>query len=301
VKISVITTSLNACGTIRDCLESVEGQTFPFVEHIVVDAASTDGTLEILNEYKKDSKQSAVSSRQYEESEFRMISEPDRGIYEGMNKGLRLATGDVVGILNADDMYPGPDVLEKVARVFEDENVDSCYGDLVYVKDKFSAGSRQLAEEFRGQEELPEFRGHVTSTCPRNSEDSKVVRYWKSGEFDPRKFYRGWMVPHPTFFVRRSVYEKYGYFNLDMGTAADYELMLRFLVKNRISTVYLPEIIVQMRTGGASNVTFRSRLDANRMDRKAWEVNGLKPYPWTLLMKPLRKVGQWVSRPRYPS
>jgi glycosyltransferase len=105
------------------------------------------------------------------------------------------------------------------------------------------------------------------------------------------------MPPHPTFFVRRSVYERYGYFNLEMGTAADYELMLRFLVKRRITAAYLPEILIAMRSGGASNVTLAARLRANRMDRKAWEVNGLKPYPWTLMMKPLRKVGQWVSRP----
>ena len=130
-----------------------------------------------------------------------------------------------------------------------------------------------------------------------SSRDYKIVRYWRSGEFDARKFYWGWMPPHPTFFVRRSVYERYGYFNLEMGTEADYELMLRFLVKHGVSSEYLPEIIVKMRSGGASNVTLGSRLRANRMDRKAWEVNGLAPYPWTLLMKPLRKVGQWVSRP----
>ena len=126
----------------------------------------------------------------------------------------------------------------------------------------------------------------------------KVVRYWRSGEFDSQKFYWGWMPPHPTFFVRRSVYERYGLFNLAMGTAADYEMMLRLLVKHRISCAYLPEILVQMRTGGASNVSWKSRIEANRMDRKAWEVNGLKPYPWTMMMKPLRKVGQWVARPR---
>jgi glycosyltransferase len=294
LKISIITTTFNGAATIRDCLESIIEQTHPNVEHIVVDAASTDGTLDILEEYKKDSRQSAVEvsaslrlsgSRQYKEGEFRMISEPDNGIYDGMNKGLRLATGDVVGILNADDFYFGPDVLGKVAGVFEDLGVDSCYGDLVYVAEgKKSCQSSAVSYQSKSQ--------------GTTSQDFRVVRYWKSGPFDYRKFWWGWMPPHPTFFVRRSVYERYGYFNLEMGTAADYELMLRFLVKHRITAAYLSEILIQMRSGGASNVTLAARLRANRMDRKAWEVNGLKPYPWTLMMKPLRKVGQWVSRPR---
>lgn len=214
-----------------------------------------------------------------------MVSEPDRGIYDGMNKGLRLATGDVVGILNADDFYSSAETLAKVAKVFAEPGVDSCYGDLVYVAD-----------------EKESLQSSVISTQSRVSgpfaRDYKVVRYWRSGEFDYREFYWGWMVPHPTFFVRRSVYERYGYFNLEMGTAADYELMLRFLVRHRISAAYLPEILIQMRSGGASNVTLKARMKANRMDRKAWEVNELKPYPWTLMMKPLRKVGQWFSRPR---
>ncbi|MHB8789336.1 MAG: glycosyltransferase family 2 protein [Desulfobulbaceae bacterium] len=267
MKISVVTTCFNAAGTILDCLESVKGQTHPDVEHVVVDAASTDGTLALLEEYK--------------ESLARVISEPDRGIYDGMNKGLRLATGDVVGILNADDSYFCPDVLAEVARVFEDKAVDSCYGDLVYV----AVGNEGIRFKVKGSRE-------------KKNKKIRVVRYWRSGEFDPRKFYWGWMPPHPTFFVRRSVYEKYGGFNLDLGTAADYELMLRFLVKYRISSTYLPEILIAMRAGGASNATLARRIRANAMDRKAWEVNGLKPLPWTLLLKPLRKLGQWIARPR---
>jgi len=270
LKISVITTTFNAAGTIRDCLESVRGQTCRDVEHIVVDAASTDGTLEILKEYGGNL--------------AKVISEPDKGIYDGMNKGLRLATGDVVGILNADDFYFGPDVLGKVSGVFEDPRVDSCYGDLVYVEGQNSCQSSVCS--------------HQSGSQGTSSQNFRIVRYWKAGEFDYRKFLWGWMPPHPTFFVRRSVYERYGYFNLEMGTAADYELMLRFLVRHRITAAYLPEILIQMRSGGASNVTFKARMKANRMDRKAWEVNGLRPYPWTLMMKPLRKVGQWVSRPR---
>jgi glycosyltransferase len=124
----------------------------------------------------------------------------------------------------------------------------------------------------------------------------KVVRVWRSGGFAPGKFYWGWMPPHPTFFVRRSVYQRLGGFNLDLGSAADYELMLRFLVRHRLKTAYIPEVLVKMRTGGISNRSLLNRLKANRMDRRAWEVNGLRPYPWTLPLKPLRKIGQWLVK-----
>lgn len=283
VKISIITTAFNAAGTIRSCLESVQGQTHADFEHIVVDAASTDGTLAVLDECGGGA--------------ARVVSEPDRGIYDGMNKGLRLATGEVVGILNADDFYFGPDVLAKVAGVFEDQQVESCYGDLVYVAGD-EDGSRFTVQGLGEETKTDKFKSVGWAERSETHHPFKVVRYWRSGGFDYRKFWWGWMVPHPTFFVRREVYEQYGCFNLEMGTAADYELMLRFLVKHRISCAYLPEILIAMRAGGASNVTLNARLRANRMDRKAWAVNGLKPYPWTFLMKPLRKVGQWVARPK---
>jgi glycosyltransferase len=184
-----------------------------------------------------------------------------------MNKGIGLATGEVVGILNADDFYASPLVLEKVGRIFEDPSVMSCYGDLEYVRE-----------------------------CSGAPTGFTVVRYWKSGPFSPDSFYWGWMPPHPTFFVRRSVYERCGVFNTEIGSATDYELMLRLLLKERITTAYIPETLVRMRVGGASNESLQARLKANRMDRRAWEVNGLKPYPWTTVMKPLRKVLQWVKK-----
>lgn len=166
----------------------------------------------------------------------------------------------MIGILNSDDYYASHDVLTMVSNTFENDSIDACYGDLVYIDSK---------------------------------DTRKITRNWKSGSFHPRKFYWGWMPPHPTFFVRRSIYEKYGVFNLFLGSAADYELMLRFLGKHRISTVYIPKVLVKMRSGGTSNVSLKNRLKANRMDRKAWEVNGLKPYPWTIYMKPLRKIPQY--------
>lgn len=249
MKLTVVTVAYNVARTIRDCLESVRNQTAA-VEHIIIDGGSTDGTLEIIEEYRP--------------FLVKIVSEPDRGIYDGMNKGIRLATGDVVGLLNADDVYAGPEVLSRVQKVFEEQKCDSCYGDLVYV----SSGNL-----------------------------NKVIRYWKAGNFESRRFYWGWMPPHPTFFVRREIYQKYGLFRLDLGSAADYELMLRFLVKQGISASYVPEVLVKMRTGGASNASLKKRLAANKNDRLAWEVNGLKPYPWTLYCKPLRKIGQYFLKP----
>jgi glycosyltransferase len=243
-KVSIITATFNSGSTIRDCLDSVKDQGNA-VEHIIIDGGSTDGTLDIVKTYPHVS---------------RVISEPDQGIYDAMNKGIALASGDVIGILNSDDVYADHDVLTKVARIFSKESVDSCYGDLLYVD-------------------------------PANI--TKITRIWKSGPFHKENFYWGWMPPHPTFFVRRQVYEKYGKFNLDLGSAADYELMLRFLVKHKISMAYIPEVLVKMRAGGVSNMSLKNRIRANRMDLKAWEVNGLKPYPWTNFLKPLRKIKQY--------
>lgn len=244
--ISIITATYNAAETIRDCLDCLKEQTTA-VEHILIDGVSDDTTLSIVNEYTT--------------CLTHIISEPDQGIYDAMNKGLEIASGDIVGILNADDFYPANDTLAKVTQVFDDPKVDACYGDLLYVD------------------------------CANSD---KIVRNWRSGSFSPGKFYWGWMPPHPTFFVRRSVYRKHGLFNTDLGSAADYEIMLRFLVKYGIQAAYIPEVLVKMRTGGVSNASVKNRLAANIMDRKAWEVNGLKPYPWTLWMKPVRKIGQWL-------
>lgn len=249
MKISIITATFNAAETIGDCLNSITSQTFP-CEHIVVDGASTDETLEVVRRFSP---------------QTRILSESDNGIYDAMNKGIQFATGDIVGILNSDDFYASPHVLEKVAAVFNNKNTDSCYADLVYVDSK---------------------------------DKNRVVRYWKAGSFDYQKFYWGWMPPHPTFFVRKSVYKKHGMFNLNIGSAADYELMLRFLLRHRVPTVYIPEVFVHMRTGGISNKSLAARLAANKMDRKAWTVNSITPYPWTFLWKPLRKIPQWFSATR---
>ena len=241
---------MNNGETLAQCLASVRMQSV-VAEHIIVDGGSTDSTPEVIESCRS--------------SLGKIIMEPDQGIYDAMNKGIRHATGEIVGILNADDFYPAADVLEKVVAVFSNPAIEACYGDLRYVH-------------------------------PRDT--GKIQRYWRSGEFHPDKFYWGWMPPHPTFFVRRAVYEKYGLFRPELGTAADYELMLRLLLKHRIQTVYIPETLVHMRSGGASNRSIYSRLKASRMDREAWKVNDMQPYPWTLLAKPLRKLGQWFIRAR---
>jgi len=251
IKISIITVVRNGASFIRDCIESVRSQRHK-AEHIIIDGASTDGTLDIIDEYRSNISQ--------------VISEPDNGIYDAMNKGIQLATGDVVGFLNADDFYPNPEVLSRVATGFGNNRVESCYGDLVYV--------------------------HPTHT-------KQIKRFWRSGPYKPRRFYFGWMPPHPSFFVLRSIYETHGSFNLTLGTAADYELMLRFLLKNNISTIYIPDVLVNMRAGGLSNASVKNRMQANQMDRQAWVVNGLRPYPWTIMLKPLRKIPQYFIRERF--
>jgi len=243
--ISIITVTYNSSATLRDCLESVKAQ-HGEVEHILIDGQSTDDTAQIVRGYPHVAK---------------FVSEPDAGIYDAMNKGIAASSGDIIGILNSDDMYLHPGVLEKVRKVFHDPGIDSCYGDLLYV----DAADTNIA-----------------------------TRYWKSKPFRKNLFHWGWMPPHPTFFVRRSVYEKYGSFNLNLGSAADYELMLRFLVKHDITTAYIPAILTKMRVGGVSNTSLKNRLTANQMDRKAWETNGLKPYRLSTYLKPLRKIMQFV-------
>lgn len=245
-RISIITATFNAQSTLQDCIDSVARQTID-VEHVLIDGVSTDGTMDI--------------ARANDAHLARTVSEKDRGLYDAMNKGIQTVTGDVVGILNADDFYASDDVLAAVQSCFEDSSIDACYGDLNYVAE---------------------------------NDITKTTRVWRAGEYTPRSFYWGWMPPHPSFFVRRRVYQQYGDFRMELGTAADYELMLRFLLKHCINARYLPKTLVHMRAGGVSNASFSNRLAANRMDRQAWRVNDLSPLPWTLFAKPLRKVAQFL-------
>jgi glycosyltransferase involved in cell wall biosynthesis len=247
LKVSIITVVYNGAATIRHCIDSVLSQTYPSIEYIIVDGNSTDGTQEIIKSYG-----SRIQI---------FLSEPDKGIYDAMNKGIKLATGDIIGILNADDFYAGTTVISEIAEAFIATKADGCYGDLNYVD---------------GQDE------------------TVIKRNWVSGSYKPNSFLMGWMPPHPTFFVRRKCYADYGDFRLDMGSAADYEIMLRFIFKNGIKLTYIPKVLVKMRTGGVSNSTVKNRLMANSNDRKAWQVNDIKPWFFTLWLKPVRKITQFI-------
>jgi glycosyltransferase involved in cell wall biosynthesis len=199
--------------------------------------------------------------RDYGDLIRQFVSEPDGGVFDAMNKGIARASGEVVGILNSDDFYTHPQVLSKVAQAFREHAVDSVYGDLQYVDPQ---------------------------------QTHKVIRHWRAGHYRHGNFLYGWMPPHPTFFVRREVYERYGHFDTSFRTAADYELMLRFLYKHRLRVAYIPEVLVRMRAGGISNAGLRSRWHANREDSRAWRKNGLRPKLYTTLLKPIRKLGQFL-------
>ncbi len=246
LKVSIITPSYNSAGTIQNTLESVRNQTYKNIEHIIVDGVSSDKTLEIVEQFPHI---------------FKIISEPDNGIYDAMNKGIQLATGDWIGILNADDFYTYNSVISEVVQLIENrKEIEGVYADLEFVASENTV---------------------------------RVIRRWKSGYYKEGDFFYGWMPPHPTFFVKRELYEKYGLFNLRLGTAADYELMLRFIHKNNCKMAYLPKTIIKMRIGGASSESIMARLKANRKDKMAWEVNSLKPRFYTLILKPLRKLLQY--------
>lgn len=247
MKVSIITVTYNSVDTLLDTIESVRNQTYPNIEYIIVDGNSNDGTLKFIK-----SNQDIVS---------KWVSESDEGIYDAMNKGLCMATGDIIGILNADDFYADSKVVEDMVNVFRTTHCEGCYADLDYV----------IANDLE-----------------------KIQRKWKAGKYKKGSFYNGWMPPHPTVFIKKEIYDKYGNFNLDLGTAADYEIMLRFIHKNNIKVEYLPRTLIKMRTGGASNSTILNRIKANSNDRKAWKVNNLEPRFYTLSLKPLRKIIQFL-------
>jgi glycosyltransferase involved in cell wall biosynthesis len=246
MKVSIITATFNSAKTIANALKSVQQQSYPHVEHIIIDGKSSDETMQIVHSFRHIQKK---------------ISEKDTGIYDAMNKGIALADGEIIGILNSDDFYPDEYVLQKVVAAFEKHNCDAVYGDLLYVDENNS---------------------------------NKIKRRWISGGYSQKSFLYGWMPPHPAFFVRKHCYQQLGNFNLNLGSAADYELMLRMMVKHQIKTVYLPEILVHMRSGGVSNKNIQNRLAANKNDRLAWKINGLQPFWFTLFLKPLRKLNQFI-------
>ena len=249
VKVSIITATYNSSKTILDTLHSLQRQNYLLIEHIIVDGVSTDNTIELIKSTNNFNGKIHIGR--------------DKGIYDAMNKGIELVSGDIVGILNSDDFYADETIIEKVVSLFNETGCDAVYGDLVYVS---------------------------------AADTTKIIRRWVSGDYKRDNFLRGWMPPHPTFFVKKELYSKYGLFNISLWGAADYELMLRFLYKHHCLLAYLPEVMVHMRVGGQSNNSIFNRLRANMEDRKAWAINDIKPNWYTLFFKPLRKLNQFINK-----
>lgn len=248
MKISVITAVYNRAGTIVQAIESVRGQTYAHVEHVIQDGGSTDDTLNRI--------------RSIPGVDINLVSERDGGIYEAINRGIARSSGDVIGLMHSDDYFAHRRVLERVAARFSDPSVQGVYGDLQYV----------------------------------SAEDtSKVVRHWRSGEYEPKRLARGWMPPHPTLYLRREVFDQLGSYDTTYRIAADYDAMLRYLALGKIKLAYLPEVMVNMRLGGESNRSLRMIIRKSREDYRAIRRNGVGGIG-TLAAKNLSKLGQFFVR-----
>lgn len=248
MKVSIITATYNSEQTISDTLKSLEQQTYHNIEYIIIDGASKDNTLDVIK-----SNCHRVS---------KVISEPDKGIYDALNKGINIATGDIVGFLHSDDLFAYPDAVKDIVKTFIDNQSDAVYADLQYV-----------------------------SKCDVNS----VVRYWKSGNYTLDKINRGWMPPHPTFYMKNSCYKKFGLFDLSFRIAADYDSILRYLYLNKISMSYLPKVTIKMRVGGESNRDLTNILLKTREDIRALKNSNVPWFP-ALLIKNISKIPQFIKR-----
>lgn len=245
LKISIITVSFNARAKIKRCIESVLAQSYSNIEYIIIDGGSTDGTLQVIEQYKQ-------------RIDF-FVSEPDKGIYDAMNKGIALATGGIVGTLNTDDVFADTGVLADIAASFKQSGADVVYGNLIYIKP-----------------------------------NGDILRIWHSGRYKDGAFNWGWMPPHPTFYCKRQLFKRFGSYNLEFGTAGDYELMLRFIHLNKVTTFYLDKIIVNMSTGGVSNFSYRNRVKAWVDDFRAMGKNGVLFPFFSIVLKPCRKILQYI-------
>ena len=245
IKISIITVCYNSAATIEDTIKSVQCQTHKNIEYIVVDGGSKDTTLDIVNKYKE-----IVS---------KSVSESDKGLYDAMNKGVNIATGEVIGFVHSDDILADNQIVSTLANLFEKENLDGVYGDLQYV-DKNNIG--------------------------------KIIRYWKSTNFNSSLLKKGWMPAHPTLFLKRGVYKKHGDFDLSFKIAADYDFMLRVLKDQSLKFSYLPEVITKMRVGGASNRSLKNIFKKTKEDYRAICLNNVGGFI-TLILKNTSKVKQF--------
>ncbi len=248
MKITVITVAYNCAEVIARTLASAAAQTWPDLEHLVVDGDSQDYTLEVIRSFAD------------RHPRMRWLSEPDDGIYAAMNKGIRQATGDVIAILNAGDWYADPDYLSRVVAAFrQNPQAAAVYGDLLMT----------------------------------DPEAQRLVRFWESGPFDRARFFRGWDLPHPAFFVRRSVHLRYGFYDARLAISADYELLVRLFVRHRLQAVWLPGAHVVMPLGGRSNATLRARIQGNLEVLRAWHLNGLWPPLRLMPGRVVEKVAQY--------
>lgn len=246
--ISIITATYNACQTIEAAIKSVINQTYPHIEYIIVDGGSTDGTIELIKRYKP--------------FIHHLISEPDNGIYDALNKGINMATGDIVGFLHADDILDNDSTIDIIMQMFSDKNVTGVYGDLEYVQ---------------------------------HQDTEKVIRYWESEPFKYQLLKLGWMPPHPTLFIRKTVYDTIGNFNLKFKIAADYDFILRCFSIPHYSFKYLPMVITRMRIGGASNKSIKNILIKSKEDLHALKQNKIGGI-FTLLLKNISKLPQFFKR-----
>jgi glycosyltransferase involved in cell wall biosynthesis len=245
LKISVITIVYNAQDTIKRCIESVISQNYNNIEYIIIDGGSTDNSLQIINQYKSHVKV--------------LISEPDQGIYDAMNKGILLATGEIAGMLNADDFFADQEVISAVAQAFSSSDTGIVYGNLDYIN---SAG--------------------------------KIIRKWESHNCGKNSFQWGFMPPHPTFYCKRILFEKHGFYSLEYGSAADYELMVRFMHKRNVRSFHLNKVMVKMQLGGVSNSNIMNRFKAWSFDLKAMRENNVFLPVLAVVLKPLRKIFQFL-------
>ncbi|WP_316806901.1 glycosyltransferase family 2 protein [Pedobacter agri] len=246
MKISIITVVYNGERYIKDCIDSVIHQSYQDIEYIIIDGCSTDSTLQTITKYKR--------------YITHFVSERDNGLYDAINKGIKIATGEVVGILNADDTLVSKDVIQEIANAFNnDEEIQAIYGDLNYI----------------------------------NPIKNTIVRKWRSYRAGAKDIEKGWMPAHPTLYIKTDLFRKYGHYALDMGTAADYDLILRYFHTHNIKATYLSMLMVSMRIGGVSNKNFASIWRAMEMDYKALKRNKIPNALLVLVKKKLNKFSQF--------
>lgn len=250
MKFSIITVSYNSSATIRDTIESLLAQSYSNIEYIIVDGLSKDNTVDIIKEYEPKFK-----------GRLRWVSEKDKGLYDAMNKGIDMATGDVVGIINSDDFYHKADVISKIADAFKQPDVEAVFADVRFVN-------------------------------PENLD--KTVRYYSSKNFSPNRFRFGFMPAHPTFFTYKKFFDEFGYYKTDYKIAADYELLIRFLHTNKLNYKYLPLDVMKMRTGGASTASIKSNILLNKEIVRACHENGIKTWFPLLLFKYFIKIFELI-------